>query len=264
MSGRSRQSTSGSGQGRGQGGRSNRRWNNNKKKQKQKKSPPPKIEFAPHKDGKAQVGYKTVLDTIVQHVQKSYKDGKDVTDSLENEKLVDITVHKPDREISQETDVTAQKLEQDGFDIDYQLEYGQYLDRKKNLETNMHRVYALIVKDYCSKAMQHRVEEHPDYESKIKNDPIELLKAIKILMHDPVRARYPFASLTDAFSQMYGVRQKENEGLLKYVETFKQQRDVLKSHVGTHIFDEFVEHLEEYRNETDTSKQQELKDGAFK
>ena len=28
--------------------------------------------------------------------------------------------------------------------------------------------------------MQHRIEEHPDFESTIQNDPIELLKAIKI------------------------------------------------------------------------------------
>ena len=39
--------------------------------------------------------------------------------------------------------------------------------------------------------MQHRIEEHPDFESTIQNDPIELLKAIKIVMHDPIRAKIP-------------------------------------------------------------------------
>ena len=43
--------------------------------------------------------------------------------------------------------------------------------------------------------MQHRIEEHPDFESTIQNDPIELLKAIKIVMHDPIRAKYPYTSL---------------------------------------------------------------------
>ena len=30
--------------------------------------------------------------------------------------------------------------------------------------------------------MQHCIEEHPDFESTFQNDPIELLKAIKIVM----------------------------------------------------------------------------------
>jgi hypothetical protein len=44
--------------------------------------------------------------------------------------------------------------------------------------------------------MQNRIEEHPDYESKIQDDPIELLEKIKVLMHNPIRAKYPFC-LTD-------------------------------------------------------------------
>jgi hypothetical protein len=37
-------------------------------------------------------------------------------------------------------------------------------------------------------------------EQKIKNKPIELLKAVKILINDPVRARYPYASFTKAMA----------------------------------------------------------------
>ena len=33
--------------------------------------------------------------------------------------------------------------------------------------------------------MQQRIEEHPDFGT-IQDDPIELLKIIKLLMHDPV------------------------------------------------------------------------------
>ena len=38
--------------------------------------------------------------------------------------------------------------------------------------------------------MQQHIEEHPDYTTML-NNPIELLKAIQILMHDPVHAQYP-------------------------------------------------------------------------
>ena len=50
---------------------------------------------------------------------------------------------------------------------------------------------------YCDKKIKERIEAHPDFENTIQDNPIELLKYIKVLMHDPVRARYPYASLTD-------------------------------------------------------------------
>ena len=88
--------------------------------------------------------------------------------------------------MSTENDMDNRKLKQDGFDIMYQAEIKQYLERVQALEENMNRAYALIIGTYCSKAIQGRVEEHPDYETKIRDDPIELLRVISMLMHDPV------------------------------------------------------------------------------
>ncbi len=50
----------------------------------------------------------------------------------------------------------------------------------------MTKAYALIFDNYCNRTMQVHVEEHKDFESKIRDDPIELLKAIQILMHAPI------------------------------------------------------------------------------
>jgi hypothetical protein len=70
-------------------------------------------------------------------------------------------------------------------------------------------------------------------------------------MHDPMRAKYPFASLTEAISRMLNLKQSdENEGLLDYVKRFKESRDIMKSHVGTGILDKFVENTLEYRHES--------------
>ena len=78
--------------------------------------------------------------------------------------------------------------------------------------------------------MQHRIEEYPDFESKIQNDPVELLKATKIVMHDPIRAKYPYASLTEALMRTLNTKQLEQESLMDYMKRFKQSRDVLKPH----------------------------------
>jgi hypothetical protein len=96
-----------------------------------------------------------------------------------------------------------------------------------------------------------------------RNDPIELLNKIKVLMHDPIRAKYPFASLTEAISRMLNLKQSENEGLLDYVKRFKESRDIMKSHGGTDILDKFVENTLEYRDETDTTLKKEMKNGAL-
>ena len=136
------------------------------------------------------------------------------------------------------------------------------MDRKNTLETNLGRAYVLILSTYCNGTMQHRIEEHPDFESEIQNDPIELLKAIKIVMHDPIRAKYPYASLTEALMRTLNIKQLEHESLIDYMKRFKQSRDVLKSHVGGDILNKFVENLPEYRHGT-MSEQREMKMDAF-
>ena len=64
---------------------------------------------------------------------------------------------------------------------------------------------------YCSKVIQSQVEEHPDYETTIRDDPIELLNTVNVLMHDSVRAKYPYASLYDVMMQLLNLKQQEKK-----------------------------------------------------
>ena len=111
--------------------------------------------------------------------------------------------------------------------------------------------------------MQSQIEEHPDFESKIKNNPIALLDAIKILMHDPVRAQYPMVLMTEALTRLINVKQMENEPLLDYIKHFKQLCNIVKSHLRTRLLDTFTEHSEEYRKIKDMQKQTKMKEEAF-
>ena len=74
-----------------------------------------------------------------------------------------------------------------------------FLDRETTLETGLWKAFAYIFSNYCTKTMQQRIEEHPDFAT-IQNDPIEFLKIIKLFMHDPVCAQYLFALMTSALS----------------------------------------------------------------
>ncbi|MGC9211839.1 MAG: hypothetical protein ACP5FU_06805, partial [Nitrososphaeria archaeon] len=79
--------------------------------------------------------------------------------------------------------------------------------RKDNLRQGMVKAYALIFSNSSSRIMQSRVEEHPEFHTTIKNDPIKLFEVIKVLMHDPVRAQYPMISMTDALTRLINAKQ---------------------------------------------------------
>ena len=187
------------------------------------------MKFTPHGIGRDRqtVTFDTVKDHIVHMVQKSYKHGQDVAKSLRDEQKLDVSLWKPIREVSQDTDEGERNLEQIGNDIIYQEETKRYLDRKGDLEENLTKAYALIFSQYCNKTMQSRVEEHQDFTTTIRDDPIELLKKVRVLMHDPVRSKYPFASLTEAMSRMINLKQMEQEQLLDYVKRFKSRQGTL-------------------------------------
>ena len=67
----------------------------------------------------------------------------------------------------------------------FKIEYDQYVKKQEQYKINMIKVYTTIF-DYCSKMIQAFIRELSDYETKIQNDPIELMKAIKELMHNPI------------------------------------------------------------------------------
>ena len=225
----------------------------------------PEMKFTPHGIGrdKQTVTFDTVKDHIIQAVQKSYKHGQDIAKSLRDEKMMDVRIHDPVRKLSTETQEDLRSIQQTGHDIMYQEELKIYLERKGLLEENLTKAYALIFSQYCNRTMQSRVEEHKDFDTTIRDDPIELLKKIRVLMHDPVRSKYPFASLTEAMSRMINLKQMENEQLLDYVKRFKQTRDIMSSHMGTDLLDKFVENTSAYKTETDDAKKTEMKSGAF-
>ena len=123
------------------------------------------------------VTHDTVKVHIVQYVQKMCKNGIDIAKSLKKEEMKDLSAPVPRRKVSVASDASRQ-VEQDGFDIVCKVEVQEHLKRVQQPEENKTKAHALIFSMCCDRAMQPRIEEHVDCESKIKNDPFELLEAI--------------------------------------------------------------------------------------
>ena len=101
--------------------------------------------------------------------------------------LIDLTAKESKRDMSTKTDNNDKAIEQAGLDIKYQEKLRRHLDREDELKTGMNKAYTLIFTNFCTKAMQNCIKQHPDFSSKIKDDLIALLEVIKTLMHTTVR-----------------------------------------------------------------------------
>jgi hypothetical protein len=75
------------------------------------------------------------------------------------------------------------------LDIIYQAQVAHFIERKGMLEQNLNNADALFLSMPCNKTMQNKIEEHPDCETTNRDDPIEILNAIKILRHNPICAK---------------------------------------------------------------------------
>jgi hypothetical protein len=79
-----------------------------------------------------------------------------------------------------------------------------------------------------------------------------LLKAIEILINDPVQARYLYASVTEAMTRFMTYRQLENKPLANYVKRFKSYQDSMAQNMGKDFLKEFVKNTKQYADETNT------------
>jgi hypothetical protein len=100
------------------------------------------------------------------------------------------------------------------MNVIHQAQLERHLDRKDTLDHDLNKAHVLICSTHCDKTMQNRIEEHPDHELIIQDDPTESLNKIKELMHDPIRAKHPSALLTEAMTRMPNIKQVENQELL--------------------------------------------------
>ena len=100
-------------------------------------------------------------------------------------------------------------------------EYDLYLDNKKEFDDLWIKSYAFIWGKYCSREVQCALKEMPDYDSYVKNEPLELLVRVEQLMHTPMKAKYPPLTLIEVLYSFLSLKKGDNEELLDYLSRFK-------------------------------------------
>jgi len=99
--------------------------------------------------------------------------------------------------MSTDPDKKVRPILQAGFDIKCTAEITTHATRVQTLEANMTKAFSLILTDCCTTGMRQRLGKHPNWKTKIEDDPLYLLETILSCMHDPVQAQYQLVTRTD-------------------------------------------------------------------
>ena len=194
--------------------------------------------------------YKKIFDAIILKIQTTFEGGRYVVTSLRGK--VKGGPPAPVRGISQKVDLTEKTIEQESLNRKYDAQCGYYFTSESQFEDNWVKAYGLIFDNYCSNEMKRTIMEVSDYDTRILDDPLELLKEIERLVHVPRKADYPSIALIETLSNIMTIRQGDKEGLVSYLERFKSEKNVVVSLFGTGLLDGHVEKSSAYRD-LDTS-----------
>ena len=84
---------------------------------------------------------------------------------------------------------------------------------EERFENKWVRAYSLIYDSYCTSDLKVAIKEEPDFESRIRDNPVELLKEVERLGSIPRKAQYPVLALVETLVGMVTLKQGDKEGL---------------------------------------------------
>ena len=81
----------------------------------------------------------------------------------------------------------------------------------------------------------------PDFDTKIVNQPVELLARAENLVHTPMKEKYPLLTLVEVLISFLQIKQADDESLLDYLSIFKSKQNVMLGLVGRKFLDKYTE-----------------------
>ena len=137
---------------------------------------------------------------------------------MENEEEYDFTPLKPTLQIVQptgkddkgnETLTYQERMTQKQYEMDYSQDLKTHTDKVETYMNNRERVAGLLW-NRCNKAMQSKIENRSEYESKIKGNPIEMLKAIKQHALSFQETKWSILTVIDAIKAFINMKQNDD------------------------------------------------------
>ncbi len=137
------------------------------------------MKFATPTAGKKYSTFTAVRNHLAMKFQKEMTKGVDVATAIRSGKHLDFDELRPKRQRSKLKDEEDREFEQDTFNRDYGVVKKAFESRMETYQDNCFTAYGVIFDDFCTSDMQLRLEEHPDFDTKLFQDPIATIDAIK-------------------------------------------------------------------------------------
>jgi hypothetical protein len=237
-----------------------------RKRDKRSKRKGKKLKFMPVDPNSqvAQATYSIVKEAILKEIASDFGSSSfDIMTCLEQEVKLDLKGQAPKLEVSVATNAKVKAFENELFQEFFEEDIRSHRDRVKQLEACMFMAYDLIWNKYMSFTMQNRIKLHPDYDEKIKGDPVELLLEIRLSMYGNVRTQLPLITAISVMEKFLNYKQGNEVSMAEYIKTFKDILYVFKMLWGTHITDGFAEKLSEYQMLGTDEEKDNMKDAVF-
>ena len=97
------------------------------------------------------------------------------------------------------------RLENEAYKLDFVHQKRDACIRDQTLDSNLRVAYTIVFSNYCDKELQSRLENKKDFTTKIESNPIELLAAIREMIHTTSHERliYPFETLWTSLAAQF-------------------------------------------------------------
>ena len=205
--------------------------------------------------------FETTTEFIINHVKGEFKYGNDIAESLRELKYVDTKLWYPTLKLSTATDPAIILVERKQYELIFKAKLDATVKREEIYENNKTKAYSLIW-ERCTRAIQSKIEQRTDFDMKIYNDPIKLIKTIKEHVLNYQETKYSMEIIDNALIHFLLLKQKDDP-LHEYVKKFKTAKEVAECHIGGPIIlSKYMKILKDY-DEKDNKKIKELQEKSW-
>ena len=204
--------------------------------------------------------YEVTTEFLINHIKKTFDYGDDISAALSNLEPHDLLPFKPTLKFSTADEPNEKEAQNKQFEIEFKSDYDRYNIRVEAYKKNQGKAYAFLW-ERCSKGMKDKIQSRSDYSIQIKDNPIELLKAIKQHALNYQENRYEMAIVYDAMMSLHKTCQKEGESLQDYTKRFRVAKDVMESHIGGPIIlTKIIKGMKEYSEDDEMKREKCVRD----
>ena len=127
-----------------------------------------------------------IKEAIILKIQTTFESPVDIVKSLRDGTKKAFT--KPTMSKSTNADPNDKAAEDEQFREEWKIDYQIFCKEETRFEELWCKAFAVIWEKYCLRDLQVAIKEMSDFETTVRDNPVELLNRVEGFMHTPERA----------------------------------------------------------------------------